>query len=169
MTVTDQVREQAVARAIDACRDVPGALLPVLHMIQDELGFVPPAAVESIALGLNLSRADVHGVLSFYHDFRTEPVGQHVLRLCRAEACQAMGGAALEDHLRRRLNIGFHDTTADGAVTLEPAYCLGLCACAPSLMIDGQVHGRLDIARVDALLAGLCSGPFARPDSSSRP
>lgn len=159
MTVTDPEREQATARAIDAYRDVSGALLPVLHAIQDELGFIPPSSVAQIAERLNLSRADVHGVVSFYHDFRSQAPGRHRLRLCRAEACQAMGGAALESHLRRRLGIDFHETTADGAVTLEPAYCLGLCACAPSLMLDGQLHGRLDPARIDALLAALGDAP----------
>lgn len=155
MTVTDLERKQATAHAIDACRGVPGAMLPVLHTIQDALGFIPPEAVDEIADGLNLSRADVHGVITFYHDFRSAPPGRHVLRVCRAEACQAMGGAAIEARVRQRLGIDWHETTADGAVTLEPTYCLGLCACAPGLMLDGELHGRLDVAHVDSLLDGL--------------
>lgn len=155
MTVSETERKQAVSRAIARFRDVPGALLPVLHAVQDELGHLPPGAVDDIAHALNLSRADVHGVISFYHDFRQHPPGRHVLRLCRAEACQAMGGAAVEARARQRLGIDYHGTTADGAVTLEPVYCLGLCACAPSLMLDGELHGRVDAARLDGLLATL--------------
>ncbi|MCB1578771.1 MAG: formate dehydrogenase subunit gamma, partial [Xanthomonadales bacterium] len=132
--------------------DVPGALLPILHGIQDALGHVPPAAVPVIAEALNLSRAEVHGVISFYHHFRSVAPGRHVLRLCRAEACQAMGARGVEAHLRARLGIGFNETTADGALTLEPVYCLGNCACAPSAMLDDRVHGRLSVERIDRLI-----------------
>jgi formate dehydrogenase subunit gamma len=121
--------------------------------VQDALGYVPPSAVAVIAEALNLSRAEVHGVISFYHHFRTTPPGRHTLRICRAEACQSMGSAALEQHASNRLGIGFHDTTPDGAISLEPVYCLGNCACSPAVMIDDTLHGRVTPARLDALLA----------------
>lgn len=127
-------------------------LLPILLGIQDALGFVPPVSVPMIAQALNLSRAEVHGVISFYHHFRRVAPGRHVLKLCRAEACQAMGARAIEAHVRSRLGIGFNETSADGAVTLEPVYCLGNCACAPSVMLDEQVHGRLSVAAIDRLI-----------------
>ncbi|TAN52397.1 MAG: formate dehydrogenase subunit gamma [Methylococcaceae bacterium] len=132
--------------------DLPGALLPVLHAIQDELGFVPPDAVPVIAEILSLSRAEVHGVVSFYHHFRTTQPGRSTLRVCRAESCQAMGGTALEQHIKQRLGIDYHATTPDGAVSLEPAYCLGNCACSPAVMVDQAVHGRVTPERFDALL-----------------
>ena len=143
----------AIAAALARLRDVPGALLPILHAIQDTLGWVPAAGVPLIAQALNLSRADVHGVVGFYHHFRTTPPGRTVLRLCRAEACQAMGARELEAHVRSRLAIDFHQTTPDGRFTLEPVYCLGNCACAPSLLVDGTLHGRIDARAFDALLA----------------
>jgi formate dehydrogenase subunit gamma len=133
-------------------RELPGALLPVLHGVQDALGYVPAGAVALIASEMNLSRAEVHGVISFYHYFRTTPPGQHVLQLCRAEACQAVGAAALERHVKRKLGVDFHQTTADGRYTLEPVYCLGNCACGPSLMLDEDLHGRVSAQRFDALL-----------------
>lgn len=145
-------QQRVVSAAIVQHRHSAGALLPILHAIQDALGFVPPAAVAVIAQELNLSRAEVHGTLSFYHWFRSEPAGRHVIHLCRAEACQAMGARALEAHAKRRLGIDFHQTTRDGAFTLEPVYCLGNCACSPSLLIDGELHGRVDAERFDALL-----------------
>ena len=144
-------QRQAVQAALARLKDLPGALLPVLHAVQEALGYVPPDAVPLIAHGLNLSRAEVHGVISFYHHFRTRPVGRHVLQLCRAEACQARGAAALEAHARARLGIDFHETTADGALTLEPAYCLGNCALGPAGIIDGRLHGRLTADRIDSL------------------
>jgi len=142
---------------IEAHRSVPGALLPMLHGIQDALGHVPSAAVPRLAEALNLSQAEVHGVLSFYHDFRTSPPGRHLLRLCRAEACQAMGCEALETHLGQRHGLGFHETTPDGAVTLEPVYCLGNCACAPSVMVDGEVRGRVTSEKLDRWIGGFRS------------
>ena len=148
----------AIEEAIRAKKDLAGALLPVLHAVQDALGYIPDAGVPLIAEALNLSRAEVHGVISFYHDFRSSPPGRHVLKLCRAEACQAMGSQRIEAHLERKLGVGMHATTADGAVTLEPVYCLGNCALSPSLQCDGQLHGRMDEQRVDALLAELRSG-----------
>jgi len=146
---------EIVAAILDRLHELPGGLLPILHAIQDELGFVPPAAVPLIAKALNLSRADVHGVISFYHHFRGVAPGRHVLRLCRAEACQAVGARALEKHVFKRAGVGFHETTPDGALTLEPVYCLGNCACAPSLLLDDEIHGRVDIERLDALLDAL--------------
>jgi formate dehydrogenase subunit gamma len=142
----------AVQSALDANRGAAGALLPVLHAVQDALGYVPEAAVPVIANDLNLSRAEVHGMLSFYHYFRTRPSGKHVIYLCRAEACQSMGARELEAAAKQRLGIDFHETTSDGAFTLEPVYCLGNCACAPSVLIDKTLHGRVDAERFDALL-----------------
>ncbi|HET7798596.1 MAG TPA: formate dehydrogenase subunit gamma [Nevskia sp.] len=132
-------------------KDLPGALLPVLHGIQDALGHVPKDAVPVVAKSLNLSRAEVHGVVSFYHWYRTEKPGAHVIHLCRAEACQAVGGRALETHVKAKLGIDFHETTADGRYTLEPAYCLGNCAVGPSLLIDMQLKGRVTPERFDRL------------------
>ncbi|BDB23254.1 formate dehydrogenase subunit gamma [Cupriavidus sp. TA19] len=150
---------QASADAIDAIvaarQDMPGALLPILHEIQDTQGHIPDTAVPVIARALNLSRAEVHGVITFYHHFRQEPAGRHVIQVCRAEACQAVGAEALADHARRALGCGFHETTADGAVTLEPVYCLGQCACGPAVMVGEQLHGYVDAKRFDALVRSL--------------
>lgn len=132
--------------------DMDGALLPILHGIQDALGYIPREAVPRIARGLNLSRAEVHGVISYYHHFRDTPPGKHTIRLCRAESCQAMNGAGLESHAKARLGIDYHRTTADGAFSLEAVYCLGNCACSPAVMIDGEVHGRVTPERFDALI-----------------
>lgn len=121
-----------------------GPLLPILHDVQEEFGHVPQAALPVIAEGLNLSRAEVHGVVSFYHDYRDQPAGRHVIKLCRAEACQSMGGDDIAERLLELLGIDWHETSSDGAVTVEPVYCLGLCACAPAAMVDGDVIGRFD-------------------------
>jgi formate dehydrogenase subunit gamma len=130
-----------------------GPLLPVLHALQDEFGYIDEAAEPLIAAALNRSRAEIHGVVTFYHDFRHAPAGRHVLKLCRAEACQAAGGDALCAQAEARFGIAMGTTAADGSVTLEPVYCLGLCATAPSAMIDGRLVGRLDRRRLDAVLA----------------
>jgi formate dehydrogenase subunit gamma len=143
----------AVQDAIAAHAGEEGALLPILHDVQAEFGYIPEPAVPMVAEALNLSRAEVHGVVTFYHDFRDEPAGRHVLKLCRAEACQSCGGDALAAHAERKLGIKLGGTTADGRLTAEPVYCLGLCATAPSAMLDGRVVGRLDAAKLDALLA----------------
>ncbi len=143
-----------VQRAIDTHAQRPGGLLPLLHEIQEALGYVPPPALGGIAKALNLSRAEVYGVVTFYPDFRSAPPGRHVLKVCRAEACQAMQGDALANHARKRLGVDFHQTTADGAVTLEPVYCLGNCACSPAVMWDGEIYGRVTPEGMDALLAG---------------
>jgi formate dehydrogenase subunit gamma len=129
-----------------------GPLLPILHAVQHEFGHIPEAAIPRIAERLNISKAEVHGVVSFYHDFRAAPAGRHVVKLCRAEACQAMGADALVARAEARLGVAMHETTRDGAVTLEPVFCLGLCACGPAAMIDGRILGRLDTDRLDALL-----------------
>lgn len=130
-----------------------GALLPLLHALQEAFGHVPPDAEVMLAQALNLSRAEVHGVVTFYHDFRATPAGRHVVKLCRAEACQSCGGDALAERAEGRLGVRMGETTPDGRVTLEAVYCLGLCATAPSAMVDGRVVGRLNEAKLDALLA----------------
>jgi len=130
-----------------------GATLVILHALQEAFGYVPVAAIPMVAHALNLSRAEVHGVFTFYHDFRHKPAGRHVLKLCRAEACQAAGGDALAARAEAKLGVSLGHTTADDRVTLEPIYCLGLCATAPSAMLDGRLIGRLDEKRIDALVA----------------
>jgi formate dehydrogenase subunit gamma len=130
-----------------------GATLVILHALQEAFGYVPEAAIPMVASALNLSRAEVYGVFTFYHDFRKEPAGRHILKLCRAEACQAAGCEALVARAEAKLGIGIGETTADARVTLEPVYCFGLCATAPSAMLDGRLVGRLDAARIDALIA----------------
>lgn len=137
---------------VAAHQALPGALLPLLHAVQGELGHLPAAALARIASGLNLSRAEVHGVVSFYPHFRSAPPAAHVLHLCHAEACQALGARALEAQARARLRPDAAGASADGSVTLLPVACLGLCACAPSALLDGEPHGRLDAATLDALL-----------------
>lgn len=147
-------QDQASVRGVIAeMKDMPGALLPILHGVQDALGYVPKDAVPIIAQALNLSRAEIHGVVSFYHWYLQEKPGEHVVHICRAEACQANGAVALEAHAKRRLGVDFHGTTADRRYTLEPVYCLGNCALGPSVMIDGELHGRVSPARFDALIA----------------
>jgi formate dehydrogenase subunit gamma len=130
-----------------------GATLPILHALQEAFGYVPEPAIPMVAAALNLSRAEVYGVFTFYHDFRKRPAGRHVLKLCRAEACQAAGGDALAARVEKKLGVAIGNTTADERVTFEPIYCLGLCATAPSAMLDGRLIGRLDEARLDALVA----------------
>lgn len=140
---------------VDRHADLPGALLPMLHAIQDEFGHVPEQAVPAIAKGLNLSRAEVHGVITFYHHFRQHPPGHHVVQVCRAEACQAVGASTLEAHARKCLGIDFHETTADGSVTLEAVYCLGNCAVGPSLRVNDDIVGRVTPERFDEIIAEL--------------
>ena len=132
---------------------LPGPLLVVLHAIQDRIGFVPPEALPRIAQTLNLSRAEVHGVISFYHYFRDAPPGRHTIHMCRAEACQAMNQRTLEQHAKARLGVDFHQTTADGAFTFEPVYCLGNCACGPSMLVGGELYGRVTPERFDEIAA----------------
>ncbi|TCT08206.1 formate dehydrogenase subunit gamma [Aquabacter spiritensis] len=141
------------AQIIASHRDMAGATMPILHAIQEAFGFVPEPVVPMIAESLNLSRAEVHGVVTFYHDFRREPPGRHVIKLCAAEACQAMGATALAAYAEQKLGIEMGETSPDGRVTLEPIYCLGLCACAPSGLVDGRLVGRLDRTAIDELAA----------------
>jgi formate dehydrogenase subunit gamma len=141
------------AEIIGEMHALEGPLLPILHGIQEEFGYVPQEALPVIAEGLNISRAEVHGVVSFYHDYRSHPAGRHVLKLCQAEACQSMGSDRIAALVKLALGIDFHETTKDGAVTLEPVYCLGLCACSPAAMLDGDVIGRLDATKIEAIVA----------------
>ena len=128
-----------------------GTLLPILHDVQAAFGCVPPEAIRLIAGALNLTRAEVHGVMSFYHDFRSQPAGRHVLKLCRAEACQSMSGEAVATQVLKRFRVGWGETTPDGAVTVEATYCLGLCACAPSALLDDEPRARLDRTAIDEI------------------
>jgi formate dehydrogenase subunit gamma len=133
-----------IAEILEAHQGLEGPLLPILHAIQAAFGYVPDSAVTQIAKALMLSKAEVHGVISFYHDFRSAPAGRHVLKLCRAEACQTMGADAVAGRIKAALGIDWHETTPDGRVTLEPVFCLGLCACGPAAMVDGRLVGRCD-------------------------
>ncbi len=141
------------AAIIQELKGLEGPLLPILHGVQEEFGHVPKDALPVIAEALNISNAEVHGVVTFYHDYRSHPAGRHVLKVCQAEACQSMGSDAVATKLKQLLGIGFHETSRDGSVTLEPVYCLGLCACAPSAMLDGQVIGRLDDEKLEEIVA----------------
>lgn len=152
----DMVRDE-----VDALKHKPGALLPILHAIQNRIGYIPEGAVAIIAEALQQTRAEVHGVISFYHHFRTHPVGSKVIHVCRAEACQAMGGRALEAHIKARLGVDYHGTTADNEFTLEPVYCLGNCACAPSIRVNDDVHGRITPQKFDRLADKLTTAPLA--------
>jgi formate dehydrogenase subunit gamma len=147
----EEIQERTGA-IVENRASLEGPLLPILHDIQAEFGFVPRDSLRVIAEKLNLSRAEVHGVMTFYHDFREEPAGRHVLKICRAEACQSMNGDQIAEYAQRELGVGWTETTEDGAVTLEPVYCLGLCACAPSAMLDGRVIGRLDERKINAII-----------------
>ncbi len=141
--------QATVQEIITTLENKPGALLPILHGVQNALGYVPAESVPAIAKALNLSRAEVHGVISFYHYFRDAQPGKHTIHLCRAESCQAMGGKQLENHVKARLGIDFHETTADGKFTLEPVYCLGNCACSPAMQIGEEIYGRVSAKKFD--------------------
>lgn len=153
MTQTSAIEIEQIQSIIAAHAMLDGPLLPMLHALQDAFGYVPDAARQPICDALNIAKAELHGVISFYHDFREAPAGRHVVKICRAEACQAMGGAALAESLLAKLGLDWHGTTRNGAVTIEPVYCLGLCACAPAAMVDDRVIGRVDAAKLDTLLA----------------
>ena len=144
---------EAVEAIAARLKDRPGALMLILHEVQDRFGYVARDSVPIIARALNLSRAEVHGVVTFYHDFRHQPPGRDVIRLCRAESCQAMGAVALADHVRGRLGVQFGETTSDGAFTLEAVYCLGNCGCSPAMVLNDELYGRVSPARFDELLA----------------
>jgi formate dehydrogenase subunit gamma len=143
----------AVRHIIDTQKSAPGALLPILHSIQDLVGHIPSDAVPLIADGLNISRAEVHGTISYYRHFHDHPVGKHLVQVCRAEACQARGSKTLEAHVKSALGCDYHQTTRDGAVTLEPAYCLGLCSVGPNIVIGDEYHARVTPEKFDALMA----------------
>lgn len=151
----DDAIAAATRRILASHAALEGPLLPVLHAVQAEFGHIPQAALPVIAQALALSRAEVYGVVSFYHDFRDAPAGARVVKFCRAEACQAVGGDALAAQAQARLGIGWGETTPDGRVTLEPVFCLGLCACGPAALIDGAPVGRLDEARLFEALEGV--------------
>ena len=155
MQSSNGIQAEVVSKLVRKYADIPGGLLPLLHDIQANLGFIPSDCVSLIASGMGLSRAEVHGFISFYHDFHYNPRGQKTIHLCRAEACQAMGSDELETHVKARLGIDYGGTTADGRFSLEPVYCLGNCACSPSIRLDDSVHARVTPASLDALLAGL--------------
>lgn len=157
MTEIDQASQAKVEQIISTLKDKPGALLPILHEIQDALGYIPATAISAIASALNQSRAEIHGVISFYHQFRLTPPGKHVIQICRAEACQSMGARELEAHAKQTLGVDFHQTTADREITLEAVYCLGNCACSPSVRVDDQVLGRMTTDKFDQLTTQLKS------------
>lgn len=141
-----------IAEILAAHRGLEGPLLPILHAIQHDFGHVPDSAIPQIAAALTISKAEVHGVVSFYHDFREKPAGRHVIKICRAEACQAAFGTSVADRAKQKLGIDWHETTPDGAVTLEPVFCLGLCACGPAAMVDGKLVGMLTPKSVEKLI-----------------
>jgi formate dehydrogenase subunit gamma len=151
----DKIDAARIDALIEAHRHRPGALLPLLHAVQDALGCIPADAVPRIAAALNLSRAEVHGVVSYYHHFRSEPAGRHVVQVCRAEACQACGAEELLAQAERLLGCEAHATRADGAVTLEPVYCLGLCASSPAVQIDERLHARVTPEKLQRLVQPL--------------
>ena len=144
--------QTTVQNIATALKNKPGALLPILHAVQDTLGYIPEESVPTIAKTLNLSRAEVHGVIIFYHYFRDSKPGKQIIHLCRAESCQAMGGKHLEAHVKNRLGIDFHETTSDGQYSLEPVYCLGNCACSPAIQIGTDVYGRVSADSFDAII-----------------
>ena len=150
---TAALQTEKIQTHIAQHKTMPGALLPLLHAIQDDLGYVPEDAYLPISKALALSVAEVHGVVTFYHHFRRHPAGRHILQICRAESCQAMGSEKLEAAIKAKLGIDYHQTTADGAITLEPIYCLGSCACSPAVMLDDEVYGRMDSQKAAELIS----------------
>lgn len=144
--------QATVEEIVNTLKIKAGALLPILHGIQNAIGYIPAESVPIIARALNLSRAEVHGVISFYHYFRDTKPGEHIIQLCRAESCQSMGGKHLESHVRSKLGIDYHETTTDGKFTLEPVYCLGNCACSPAMLIDNEIYGRVTADSFDTAL-----------------
>lgn len=151
--VTTSFDTNKIRPILDELSAQSGALLPILHAVQAEQGYIPSDAIPVIAEALNLSRAEVHGVITYYHHFREKPAGKHVVQICRAEACQSVGAEALAEHAIKQIGCDFHETTKDGSITLEPVYCLGQCACGPAIMINDDVHARVDPAKLDKLLA----------------
>lgn len=146
---------EEIVSIVQALKHKPGALLPILHGIQEKLGYLPSEAIPIIASELNLTRAEVHGVVSFYHDFRSEPPGRNVVKICQAESCQAMGSVALTAFAKKQLGVDFHETTKDEAFSLEPVYCLGNCACSPAIMVNEDIFGRVTPQRFQKILSEL--------------
>ena len=151
-TASADILDAHLESILERLGDIEGALLPLLHALQAAMGYVPASVVPRIAQRLNLSRAEVHGVISYYHHFRTEPAGKVVVQVCRAEACQAVGGDAFAQQAVQALGCDFHQTSRDGSVTLEPVYCLGQCACGPSVMINDDVHARMTVDKLKRLV-----------------
>ena len=150
--LADTHHKVVVNAALEKHESTKGSLLPILHEIQDALGYIPSDAIDVIGKRINRSRAEVHGVVSFYHHFRTHKPGRHIIQVCRSEACQALGANDVIDKLKRTLAIDFHESTSDGQITLEPIYCLGHCACAPALMVNGEPRAKMTSERVDGLI-----------------
>ena len=146
---------EAVVEIVEQWRHKQGPLLPILHAVQARFAHIPSDAIPIIAKHLSLSRAEVHGVVSFYHDFSSQPKGRHVVQVCRAEACQAMGSHALEDHVKNSLGLDWGETSSDGALTLEPVYCLGNCACSPSVRVNNTIYARVSPDRFDEIVSSL--------------
>jgi formate dehydrogenase subunit gamma len=157
-TTLTAIELEKIQAHIEAHKQVPGALMPLLHAIQDDIGYVPEDVYPQISKALALSVAEVHGVVTFYHHFRTHPVGKHILQICRAESCQAMGSEKLEAEVKAHLGVDYHQTTTDGEVTLLPVYCLGNCACSPAVMMNDEVYGRMTQAKVAALISEVKHG-----------
>ncbi len=153
--------ERLLAQLLCQYQNTPGGLLPLLQDIQEDLGYIPPESIPGIAEVMNLSAAEVHGVVSFYHDFRTQPGARHCLQVCAAESCQAAGGRALAQVAREALGVEFDEITADGSVELKKVYCLGNCACSPSVRIDNETYARLDAAQLRTLIEDLVTGEGA--------
>jgi formate dehydrogenase subunit gamma len=155
MVSTNEQGLQQIATIIEQHQTTLGAMLPILHAIQDELSFIPSNALPLIAKALNVSRAEVHGVISFYHHFRTKQPGTHIIEVCRGESCQAMGSRALEQSIKQFLAIDYHQTSKNRQYTLEPVYCLGNCACSPAIRIGDDIHGELDQHKFKKILESL--------------
>jgi formate dehydrogenase subunit gamma len=153
MDTTHSWDRDTVQSIAESLKGRPGALMLILRSVQDTIGWVPPDSVPLIAEILNLSRAEIHGVASFYHDFRHEPPAKNIIKVCRAESCQAMGAVALADHVKQRLNCDFGHSSADGAFTLDAVYCFGNCACSPAVMVNGKLLGRVTPSSFDEALA----------------
>ncbi len=160
MSGISAAEHSVISTQVERLKRQPGALLPILHGIQEQLGYIPTAATPIIAAALRQTRAEIEGVISFYHHFRTSPPGRHQLQICRAEACQARGANALEQHAQARLGIGYHQTTLDLEYSLEPVYCLGNCACGPSVRVGDEILGKVDPQRFDQLLKQLATLPL---------
>jgi formate dehydrogenase subunit gamma len=156
--------ERELCKVINRLKDKKNALIPLLHVIQERYGYIPPHTIDLLSDELNLSKAEVWGVLTFYSDFKLKPPGKHIIKVCRSEACLAMGGKAVQEYIRQRLKIDFGQTTLDGLFTLEDLYCFGNCACAPSVMVDGKLYGRVFPEKIDALIEEILSGELKKDE-----